>query len=87
MALPPDNRVRVDSLKRELETGIVMARLAIEEASSGKQKTSIRAAENANHSYSTFMRSLPKLEAYLTLSDKIEIDRKRAELEALIASL
>jgi hypothetical protein len=84
MALPPNNRVRVDSLKRQLDTGIVMAHLAIEELGSGKPKTAQRAKENARHAYSTFTRSLPKAQPYFTLSDKIEIDRKRAELEKLI---
>ena len=86
MAVPRDNRVCVDSLKRELDTGIVMAHLAIEELGSGKSKTARRAEENARHAYSTFTRCLPRAEPHFTLSEKIEIDKKRAELERLIVS-
>ena len=63
-----------------------MARLAIEESKLGKHATANRARQNAEAAYSAFMRQLPRAEVDFTLSDKIEVDRKHAELERLVAS-
>ena len=79
-----EQRVRIDYLKRELETGITMANLAVTEWSLGKTVSAKRAEQYAKRAYADFMRFLPAAEKYFSLSDRAEIDGKREDLEALL---
>ena len=80
-----EQRVQVSYLKRELETGITMANLAITEWSLGKTVSAKRAEQYSKRAYADFMRFLPAAEKYFSLSDRAEIDGKRKDLEALLA--
>ena len=72
-------------LKRELETGITMANLAVTEWGLGETEAAKRAEHYAKRAYADFMRFLPAAEKYFSLSDRVEIDGKRKDLEALLA--
>ena len=74
----------MDFLKRELETGIRMANLAVAEWSLGETAAAKRAEQHAQRAYSAFMRFLPTAEDYFNASDRAEIDSKRNELEGLL---
>lgn len=80
-------RVRVDFIKRELETGTAMANLAIAEWSMGATADARKAEVNAKMAYAEFIRFLPMIDRYLTGEDMLEIDNKRLELEGLIAAM
>ena len=80
-----EQRGRVDYLKRALETGITMANLAVTEWGLGETEAAKRAEQYAKRrSYADFMRFLPAAEKYFSLSDRVEIDTKRKDLEALL---
>jgi hypothetical protein len=53
-----EQRVQVSYLKRELETGITMANLAITEWSLGETEAAKRAEQYAKRAYADFMRFL-----------------------------
>ena len=74
----------MDFLKRELETGIRMANLAVTEWSRGETAAAQRAEQHAQRAYSAFMRFLPKTEDFFNASDRAEIDSMRSELEGLL---
>ena len=80
-----EQRVKVEFLKRELETGVTMANLAVTEWSLGETAPAKRAEQYAQRAYSTFLRLLPTAETYFNASDRAEIDRNRSELEELLA--
>ena len=80
-----EQRIQVNYLKSALETGITMANLAVKEWSLGETEAAKRAEQYPQRAYADFMRFLPAAEKYFSLSERVEIDGKRKDLEALLA--